>query len=284
MTDGFPVSRICQVLEFNSSRYYRHQRADETIKGQEKTVRMNKETDRYLMEKIKDICVAYPFWGSRRVTNWLRKREQIMINRKKTQRLMRMHNLTVAPHKKPASRESNRSKPQATRPLQWWGIDMTKFMVDQLGWIYHVSVVDWYSRKVVGYALGRDCQSDLWIKALEQAVLSEFPEGSRGKSLFLMSDNGSQPTSKKFRNVTGLLGIQQVFTSYNNPKGNADTERWFRTFKEDCICLHEWEIFDQLERDIRSYIEFYNNDYVHSSLNGMSPNEFLRDYVIKNAA
>lgn len=244
----------------------------------------DKDTDQQLMEKIRDICVAFPYWGSRRVTNWLRKRKHIVINRKKTQRLMRIQNLTVANQKKPASRESNRSKPSPTCPLQWWGIDMTKFMVDKLGWIYQVAVVDWYSRKVVGYALGRDCRSELWITALEQAVISEFPDGSRGKNLFLMSDNGSQPTSKKFRGVTELLDIQQAFTSYNNPKGNANTERWFRTFKEDCIWLHEWETYEQVERDIQVYIDFYNIDYVHSALDGMSPNEFLRNYVLKNAA
>jgi len=50
-----------------------------------------------------------------------------------------------------------------------------------------------------------------------------------------MSDNGSYPTSRKFIGVCEKLDIKQAFTSYNYPKGNANTERWFRTLKEDCI-------------------------------------------------
>ena len=73
------------------------------------------------------------------------------------------------------------------------------------------------------------------IEALEQAVLNEFPDESRDQNLFLMSDNGSQPTSRKFMKITEILGIQQTFTSYDNPKWNDNTERWFRTFKEDCV-------------------------------------------------
>jgi len=154
--------------------------------------------------------------------------------------------LILRPSRKKASRDSGRRKPFATRIHLWWGIDMTKFLVESAGWVYLVAVIDWYSRKVVGYALDVHCRSDLWINALEEAVLNEFPYGSRGKNLFFpqdpmeMSNNGSQPTSKKFMKVASTLGIQQVFTSYNNPKGNANTERWFRTLKEDCIWVNEW--------------------------------------------
>ena len=55
-----------------------------------------------------------------------------------------------------------------------------------------------------------------------------------------MSDNGCQPTSMAFMQACSTLGIQQAFTSYNNPKGNADTERVMRTLKEECLWLQEW--------------------------------------------
>ncbi|HFE65265.1 MAG TPA: hypothetical protein ENK14_12750 [Caldithrix sp.] len=84
--------------------------------------------------------------------------------------------------------------------------------------------------------------------------------------------------------VAALLGIQQAFTAYSNPKGNANTERWFRTIKEDCIWLHEWDSYKRVKADIDKYIDFYNNDYVHSALNGMSPNEFLKNETLKKAA
>ena len=237
-----------------------------------------------VIEKIQTLCEQHPSWGTRRITNWLQKREGLCINRKRVQRIMRAHHLILKPKKKRASRESKRRKPIPDRPHQWWGIDMSKFMVEDLGWIYIVAIIDWFSRKVVGYAVGRHCRTDLWIQALEQAVLNEFPNGSREEHLFLMSDNGSQPTSHKFRNVLQRLEIQPTYTAYNNPKGNANTERWFRTFKEDCVWIHEWDNFKAVVKDIKKWIEFYNNKYPHSALDGYSPNEFMKNYSLQKAA
>ena len=84
--------------------------------------------------------------------------------------------------------------------------------------------------------------------------------------------------------MAALSGIQQAFPAYNNPKGNANTERWFRTIKEDCIWLYEWDLYKQVKSDIDKYIDFYNNDYVHSVLNWMSLNEFLKSEALKKAA
>jgi putative transposase len=79
-----------------------------------------------------------------------------------------------------------------------------------------------------------------WLEVLDMALNRQFPTGVHGKQLFLMSDNGSQPTSVGFMKACRELDINQAFTSYNNPKGNADTERMFRTMKEELIWLREW--------------------------------------------
>jgi putative transposase len=72
------------------------------------------------------------------------------------------------------------------------------------------------------------------------AVNGQFPDGARGQGVSLMSDNGCQPTAQAFMAACRTLGIQQAFTSDNNPKGNADTERVMRTLKEECLWLQEW--------------------------------------------
>jgi transposase InsO family protein len=72
------------------------------------------------------------------------------------------------------------------------------------------------------------------------AVNRQFPEGVRGKGVHLMSDNGCQPTSVRFMSDCAVLGVKQTFTSYNNPKGNADTERIMRTIKEELLWLNEY--------------------------------------------
>ena len=77
------------------------------------------------------------------------------------------------------------------------------------------------------------CRTEEWLRALDRALNKGYVEGVRGKGVILVSDNGSQPTSRKFLKERKVLGIKQVFTSYNNPKGNANTERCFRTYKEE---------------------------------------------------
>lgn len=64
----------------------------------------------------------------------------------------------------------------------------------------------------------------------------------------------------------------QIFTSYNNPKGNADTERMIRTAKEELFWLHEWESHEQLKWRA-AWVEDYNNNYLHSALGYKTPNE-----------
>ena len=268
--EGYSVKKVCEVLSYNRSRYYRQ--IGKLDKGKKKGNRQKEESE--LRGRIRQICLEHPSWGTRRVRVWLNRREGHPVNRKWVQRIMREEKLVLKAKKKPASRGKPRQKPVPTRPNQWWGIDMMKFLIEEVGWVYAVRVVDWYSRKVVGYSVDRHCRTELWTAALEMAVMQAFPDGSRKHDLFLMSDNGSQPTSKKFMTITGLLGIQQTFTSYNNPKGNANTERWFRTFKEDCVWINEWASLKEAKKAIDKWIEFYNNAYVHSALGGMSPNEF----------
>lgn len=89
-----------------------------------------------------------------------------------------------------------------------------------------------------------------------------------------MSDNGSQPINISFMNACRTLQIDQVFASYNNPKGNANTERVFRTIKEDCIWIREWNSLDEAQQDVKRWIENYNHLYPHSVLNNLSPVEF----------
>jgi putative transposase len=85
-----------------------------------------------------------------------------------------------------------------------------------------------------------------------------------------MADNGCQPTAAAFMRASAALGIRQTFTSYNNRKGNADTERFLRTLKE-LVWLHERTspavFFAALER----WIAEYNRAYLHSALGYRSP-------------
>jgi putative transposase len=75
-----------------------------------------------------------------------------------------------------------------------------------------------------------------------------------------------------------LLGIEQAFTSYNNSKGNADTERMMRTLKEECLWLHEWTCPVILAGALERWIADDNEHYLHSALGYKAPRQFERAY------
>lgn len=196
------------------------------------------------------------------------------MNKKRIYRLMREADLLVKKRPKPATR-TPRSKPKATRPKQYWGIDMTKFLVPSVGWVFLVIVLDWYTKKIVGYDISLRSRRQEWEAALDRALQAEFPDGVRGQGLRLVSDNGSQVTSTGFIKSMALLDIEQIFTSYNNPRGNAETERMIRTIKEEVIWLEEFASFSEAKETISRWIEQdYNVLYPHSALGYLSPVEF----------
>ncbi len=234
--------------------------------------------NQYLLERIKAIKKEHPFWGYRRVWAYLRFIDGLIVNKKRLYRLMRENNLTVKPNTRLiAKRVSERPKPRPDRPRQWWGIDMTKVMTDS-GWVYVVIILDWYTKKIIAHYSGTRATSREWIEALEKGLNREFPGGVRGHGLKLMSDNGSQPTSLSFMKACSNLEVEQVFTSYNNPKGNADTERMIRTIKEELLWLREWDSETELSHELNKWVEYYNTSYLHSAHGYRTPVQVQEEY------
>ncbi len=184
--------------------------------------------DKTFFPQIYLIKSDHPFWGYRRVWSYMKYRLDIPVNKKRIYRIMKEHNLLVKPNARLKAIRSNqayKNKPKATRPNQFWGIDMTKVMISNYGWLYLTIVKDWYTKKLIGYSLSPHSKTDDWLNALNQACNNQFAQGilSKEQDLFLISDNGSQPTSHKFMQACSLMEIKEIFTSYNNPKGNAET-------------------------------------------------------------
>jgi transposase InsO family protein len=142
-----------------------------------------------------------------------------------------------------------------------------KFLIPVLGWVYLVTVLDCCTKKIVGRGLSLRSRSSEWKRALEVGIEREFPEGMRDQGLKLISDNGSQPISVSFMRDMATLGIEQIFTSYDNPNGNAGTKRILRTIKEEIIGFNEFSSLEEAKQRIGQWIEVdYNNLYVHSGL------------------
>lgn len=186
---------------------------------------------------------------------------------------MKENNLLVTPNlrlKAKRDNQPNKNKLRVTRPNQFWGIDITKVTIPSFGWLCIVVVLDRYAKKIV------------WFDALNMAYNNEFPYGivSKKQDLHLISDNGSQPTSQKFMAACLLLGIRQIFTSYNNPKGATDTKRVTKTIKEDFTWIREFSSPFELIEDFQNWVVNYNTDHPHSSLNYLTPFLFEKEHLL----
>jgi transposase InsO family protein len=270
---GYAVRDACQALGIARSGYYA------ACKVQGAKPRRDPAADHALVALMQPIKDAHIFWGYRRVWAWLRYRLGVVVNQKRVRRVMKEHGLMVPRTIHKAKRTPTKSKPRANRPRQIWGIDMTKFLIDGLGWVYLVIVLDWYTKKIVGWDLALRSKTAEWRRALDMGLNREFPNGVRGQGLKLVSDNGSQPTSVAFMRAAAELDIQQIFTSYNNPKGNADTERMIQTIKQELIWVNEFRSLEEAWDKFNHWVTVdYNRLYLHSKLGLRSPEEFEAQY------
>jgi len=286
---GYKIKSACEAFEIGRASYYRHQKGCDDKKSQKTAcviaLQQKISTSQGLqvmiekvIEEIKMLVKEHPYWGYRKVHANLKHRKKYKIGKKKVQTIMRTYGL-MSQQKKYKPVRVTREKPKADHPNQFWGTDMTKFLIPALGWIPIVIVMDWYTKKILGFSMGLRGDTTLWLQALDNAVKEAFPwNGSRGQGVKLISDNGSQPTSKRYIADCKTLEIEQIFTSYNNPKGNADTERMVRTLKEEAIWPYDFETFEEAFNMIQNKIEFYNSQWCHSALNHQSPNECLLNY------
>lgn len=275
------VTEICRTLEISLSTVNRRLRPVVKTVGDDNKNSVNAAKllqDEDILRRCIEIRLKHPFWGYRRTWANIRFRQGIAISRNRVCRIMREHGLLLD-RKKTKPARPFRPKIKATMPNEIWGTDMSKFLIPGIGWISFVIVIDWFTKMILGMAIGRRGDTGLWLNALNKATIKAFPEdGVRGKNVKLISDNGSQPTSKRYMAECRHLEIEQIFTTYDNPKGNADTERMIRTVKEEAIWPYEHETIAESEIKLRETIEFYNTEYCHSSLSYMSPMEYKESF------
>ena len=137
------------------------------------------QRDAALLPRIHQLKAEHPFWGSRRIWAYLRFVEKLPVNKKRILRPMQEHHLVVTPHGRlKAKRTPTRSTPRPTKPHAWWGVDMTKVTVEGFGGVSIVLVLDWYTKKVVGYYAGVPCTARQWLAALTGGEPPVPPRGS----------------------------------------------------------------------------------------------------------
>jgi putative transposase len=160
------------------------------------------------------------------------------------------------------------------KPNEGWQIDMTSFTLSNMSTVYLVSVIDCCTRQIVGWTLSRRARALEWTAAVRMALESKgLTRKEDCRDLVLRSDNGSQPCSKKFVEYLGSVGVTGQYTGYDSPDDNAYVERVFRTIKEEEVWPNEYDSFAEAHEAIEDYVNYYNDERIHSALAYRTPNE-----------
>ena len=261
------IVRQCELLNLSRATYYRNTGwASES------------EENLDLMQLIDEEYTRHPFYGSRKMRDYLR-RLGYEVNRKRVQRLMRKMSIkSVAP-------SPNTSKPspehkvypyllkglEVNRANQVWCTDITYIRMAS-GFVYLVAIMDWYSRNVLSWEVSVSMDDSFCVSALERALrLYPAPE-------IFNSDQGSQFTSNHF---TGTLKDHDIAISMDG-KGrcmdNIFIERLWRSVKYEEIYLNEYATVDALKKALRKYFNFYNSERPHQTFGGATPLEIYQKF------
>jgi putative transposase len=160
---------------------------------------------------------------------------------------------------------------------QRWVADFT-YVSTKEGWLYVATVMDLFSRRIVGLAMSDRMKDDLVIAALQQALIHRQPHAG----LVHHSDRGSQYTSQDFQNLLTAYGITASMSGTGNCYDNAAMESFYHTLKTEHIYCEHYETREQAKLSIFEYIEvFYNRQRRHSTLDYLSPLMFEKQWQQK---
>lgn len=228
--------------------------------------------DLLLMQRIDEQYTRAPFYGSRKMTAFLR-RGGHRVNRKRVQGLMRQMGLEAI-YPRPRLSQAHPEHeiyPYLLRDVslhrvnQVWAADITYIRLCR-GFLYLVAVMDWVSRYVVSWELSTSLEVDFCLLALERAFQIGCPE-------IFNTDQGSQFTSKIFIQKLKEQQIQISMDGRGRVFDNIFTERLWRSLKYEDVYLKDYRTVPDAKEGIGQYFTLYNQERLHQSLNYRTPAE-----------
>jgi len=262
---------MCKVLKVARSSYYKHlskkesNRSIENKQFTEKILAIYKESKkRYGAPKIHKILLA----------------EGFKISLKRVQKLMRklgIKSIVVKkyrPYKsknKVEEKENVLKRDFSTNTLnEKWVTDITYIYTFRHGWCYLASVMDLFTKKIIGYSFSKNIDTEMAIKAVANAINSQKPT----TQVILHSDLGSQYTSVKFKEFVDENSLIHSFSGKGNPYDNACIESFHASLKKEEVNLVTYYDYDAARLALFEYIEsWYNRKRIHSSIGYLTPQQ-----------
>ena len=270
---NFNISIMCKILKVDKSSYYHWI----------KTGCIIKKVDEKLNELIKIIFTnGRGNYGTRRIKDKLEQLQGVIVSKRRIGAIMDDLGLITKNKKryKINTTDSNHNLPiapnildrdfQASTPDTKYVGDIT-YIPTQQGWLYLATVIDLYSRKIVGWSMDDNMKVSLVNDALLMAIKQRKPQAG----LIWHTDRGSQYASYAHKDLLEQYGIVQSMSRKGNCWDNAVSESFFHTLKTELVYHEIYETKAEANQSIFEYIEvFYNRQRSHSANNNLSPVEF----------
>lgn len=267
---------MCKVVNVSRSCYYRW-------------LRIDRQEDVALNELITSVfMMSRQTYGTRRIKKHLEQQVGLIISRRRIGYIMKKENLstrnrrrfrvqtTDSNHKYMTSPNRLQQDFYASYPDEVYVGDIT-YIPTAEGWLYLATVIDLYSRKIVGWSMAANMTTQLVNDAFLMAVKTRKPE----RGLIWHTDRGSQYASDSHRELLQEYGVLQSMSRRGNCYDNAVAESFFHSLKTELIHHCKFETRSQANQAIFEYIEvWYNRQRLHSSNNYMSPVDF-ENYMLQ---
>lgn len=260
------VARQCQLLSINRSGLYYQPKG-------------LSDEDLVLMKLIDRQYLATPFYGARKIAVELKKQEGLTVNRKRIRRLMQLMGIRAIYQRPRTSKPDPGHKVypyllrdlKITRPNQVWAADITYIPMSR-GFLYLVTIIDWYSRYVISWRLSNTLDADFCVVALEEAL-------GRGTPEIFNTDQGSQFTGEAFTGLLKKHGVRISMDGKGSYNDNLFIERLWRTVKYEEVYLKAYQGGCEARISLGEYFHFYNTNRPHQSLGYRTPAEVYADAV-----
>lgn len=284
--EGISILKICKLLNINRTQYYRKVFGIRDYKAKPKPGLTSNE----LQERIKQLCVANPEYGYRKIWALLRYEYVERISLHLVYNYMKKLGLLLSPaYTQQIKKQMEARKQYLHKPLginELWQVDFTQFEITGFGFYYATNVMDYYSRYCLASLIRPQHTADELIQALEKAkqesirLLGEdgFPE-----RIILVIDNGPQMKARRFKRYLQGSIFKEVYARGHHPQTLGLLERFNRSQKYERIYLRHYEDPIEAERDLEEYRQKYNNYRPHQALGYQRPADVYRIENLRKA-